>query len=228
MCRWSEEMSGIRVLVVGERLGLAQSLVLAVGQLSSTHILGPVPGLDEAWGPMAAGSVDVVVVDLDRTDGRGLDIVTSLREAWPHARLLAAGEDRGGGLAAAALAAGACGLLPVSAAGHAIVDAIRRAAAGEVVLPDEQLTSVVDRLHGDRWRRTDAVRIAALTRREIEVLTLLAEGHATSEVAERLGISAMTVQSHVKNVLAKLGVHSKVEAVRIAWRCGAVAVPVSA
>jgi len=49
----------------------------------------------------------------------------------------------------------------------------------------------------------------------------------TSEVAERLGISAMTVQSHVKNVLAKLGVHSKVEAVRIAWRCGAVAVPVS-
>jgi DNA-binding NarL/FixJ family response regulator len=221
-------MSDVRVLVVGERLGLAQSLLLAVGRVSTTRILGPVPGLDEAWGPIAAGSVDVAVVDLDRADGRGLDIVTSLREAWPQLRLLAAGEERDGELAAAALAAGACGLLLVPADPHAIVDALRRAAAGEVVLPDEQLPSVVDRLHADRWHRTDGLRIASLTRRELEVLTLVAEGQATSEVAERLGISAMTVQSHVKNVLAKLGVHSKVEAVRLAWRCGAVAVPVSA
>ena len=48
------------------------------------------------------------------------------------------------------------------------------------------------------------------------------------EIAALLGISPMTVQSHVKNVLAKLGVHSKVEAVRLAWRFGAIAMPASA
>jgi DNA-binding CsgD family transcriptional regulator len=68
----------------------------------------------------------------------------------------------------------------------------------------------------------------ALTAREFEVLQLLANGSTTGEIARLLQISPMTVQSHVKNVLAKLGVHSKVEAVRLAWRAGAIATPASA
>jgi two-component system, NarL family, nitrate/nitrite response regulator NarL len=220
-------MSEVGVLVVGERLGLAQSLLLAAGQLSGTRVLGPVPGLDDALGPISAGSIDVVVVDLDRTDGGGLEIIATLRDARPQTRILAAGEDQDQ-LAVAALAAGACGILPVSRCAHGIIDAIRRAVAGEVVLPDRRLPSVVDRLHVDAWRRTEAARIGSLTPRELEVLTLLAQGESTGGVAVRLGISSMTVQSHVKSVLAKLSVHSKLEAVRIAWRCGAIAVPASA
>ena len=56
----------------------------------------------------------------------------------------------------------------------------------------------------------------------------LSDGRSTVEIAALLGISPMTVQSHVKNVLAKLDVHSKVEAVRLAWRFGAIAMPASA
>ena len=57
---------------------------------------------------------------------------------------------------------------------------------------------------------------------------MLADGRTTQEVADALSISVMTVQSHVKNVLAKLGVHSKVEAIRFAWRSGAISMPVDA
>jgi len=57
------------------------------------------------------------------------------------------------------------------------------------------------------------------------VLRLIAEGVGTSEVARALGIAPATVQSHVKNLLAKLGVHSKVEAARVAWRVGIAGVP---
>ncbi len=57
---------------------------------------------------------------------------------------------------------------------------------------------------------------------------MLADGRTTQEVAQALSISVMTVQSHVKNVLAKLGVHSKVEAIRYAWRSGAISMPVVA
>jgi DNA-binding CsgD family transcriptional regulator len=64
--------------------------------------------------------------------------------------------------------------------------------------------------------------------RELEVLRSLSLGQSTREIAALLGISPMTVQSHVKNVLTKLGVHSKVEDVRLAWRCGAVAMPATA
>ena len=107
-------------------------------------------------------------------------------------------------------------------------DAIRRAIAGELVLPDDHLSSLVDRLRSVRAGLNGATNLDSLTARELEVLGLLSDGRSTAEIAALLGISPMTVQSHVKNVLGKLGVHSKVEAVRLAWRFGAIAMPASA
>ncbi|MGZ5129516.1 MAG: response regulator transcription factor, partial [Actinomycetota bacterium] len=100
-------------------------------------------------------------------------------------------------------------------------DAFRRARAGELVLPARDLPFLVDRLR-ERGapRRDERALLASLTGRETEILALLADGMATRDVAERLDISPLTVQSHVKNILAKLGVHTTVEAVRIAWRHG--------
>jgi DNA-binding CsgD family transcriptional regulator len=96
------------------------------------------------------------------------------------------------------------------------------------VLPDTHLTALVDLVRIQRLDRGDGSKLASLTRREREVLALLADGRTTGEVAVALSISVMTVQSHVKNVLAKLGVHSKVEAIRSAWRAGAIALPAGA
>jgi DNA-binding CsgD family transcriptional regulator len=68
----------------------------------------------------------------------------------------------------------------------------------------------------------------ALTAREREVLSLLADGTTTAEIASLLSISVPTVQCHVRNTLAKLGAHSRVEAIRAAWRSGAIALPLGA
>jgi DNA-binding CsgD family transcriptional regulator len=105
---------------------------------------------------------------------------------------------------------------------------LRRAAAGELILPASHLAALVDLVRVSRLEPNDGARLEALTRREREVLALLADGHTTQEVSDALSISVMTVQSHVKNVLAKLGVHSKVEAIRFAWRSGALTMPASA
>jgi two-component system nitrate/nitrite response regulator NarL len=100
-----------------------------------------------------------------------------------------------------------------------MLSAFRRALAGELVLPAVHLPSLVDRLRGSR-DASAADRLDFLTSREIEILRALADGSSTIEIARSLGIRPMTVQSHVKNILAKLGVHSKVEAVTLAWRLG--------
>ena len=83
-----------------------------------------------------------------------------------------------------------------------------------------ELPSLVDRLWHARARRTEHALLATLTVREREILGALADGATTAELSEELGISPATVQTHVKNVLSKLGVHSKVEAVGTAWRAG--------
>jgi DNA-binding CsgD family transcriptional regulator len=67
-----------------------------------------------------------------------------------------------------------------------------------------------------------------LTVREREILRSLAEGRSTSQIGTDLGISALTVQTLLKSILAKLGVHSKIEAITLAWRDGLAPVPTSA
>lgn len=221
-------MGDTRVLVVEEGLGLTQQLLLACRRRPSVRVLGPVVDAGEARRAVQAAPIDVVVIDLDRADGAGLDIVGAVRGSVRSVRVLIASREAGPDLAGRVLEAGASGILPLEGSAAVLVDALERAAAGELVIPDAELASVVQLLRANRAARSVETGWSCLTLREREVLGLLAEGRGTSDVAAALGISTATVQSHVKNVLAKLGVHSKVEAVRIAWRSGAVAVPASA
>jgi DNA-binding NarL/FixJ family response regulator len=211
----SAEMNGdIRVLVVDESPGLTQGLILALPRRGPVQVLGPVPDAPEALAALEEGLADLVLVGLDRSDGRGTDVVGAILDGSKRTRVLAASHRPGTDVAATALAAGACGVLP-DTRDRSLVDVFRRALAGELVLPAADLPRLVDRLLGDEHESRG---LAALTTREREILTALADGSSNPEIAIALGISPLTVQSHIKNILAKLGLHSKVEAVRFAWR----------
>jgi two-component system nitrate/nitrite response regulator NarL len=206
----------IRVLVVDEDLGLTQGLILALPQRGPVRVLGPVPDAPEALAALEEGLADLVLVDMDRADGRGAEVLGAIRDGGGRIRVLAASDQHGLDVAAAALAAGACGVLPAER-DRSLVDVFRRAHAGELVLPAADLPRLVDRLVHQRAPTHD---LSSLTARERQILASLADGMSTPEMAVALSISPLTVQSHVKNILAKLGVHSKVEAVRLAWRSG--------
>lgn len=207
----------IRVLVV-------DACPASGGSLAGFHddgveILGPVPDASAALCALDVQDVSLVLVDLDRVDGSGIETVRTIRHGATRPRVLAITGQQGSDLAAGALAAGACGVLSSEPNGETLLVSFRRALAGELVLPAIHLTSLVERLRVGR-DATAAGRLDFLTGREREILRLLADGSSTGEIAKTLGIRPMTVQSHVKNILAKLGVHSKVEAVTLAWRLG--------
>jgi DNA-binding NarL/FixJ family response regulator len=208
----------IRVLVVAADPRLTRVLARALPARGAVVVSGPVADADEAANILAADLADLAVVDLDRADGLGLDVLTTVA-AGGRGRVLAATEVDGPEVAANALSAGACGLLP-RARDRSLLDVFRRSLAGELVLPADDLSSLVDRITSADGNAGGADGLRSLTPREREILQTLAGGASTAEVAEAFGISPLTVQSHVKNILAKLGVHSKVDAVRIAWRHG--------
>jgi DNA-binding NarL/FixJ family response regulator len=218
-------MDGLTVLVVADGLAVAQDLALAFRRHASITVLGPAFDEHAAREVLADGSVDVVVVDLDRSDDLGLDLIGSLRTTAP-VPVVATSRGLDASTAAHVLAAGGSGLLPRDEEARRSIEILRSAAVGEVALPDGYLSSVVQHLHESRATLQRAA-TAGLTQREREVLTLLCEGLSTGEMAARLGVSGSTVQAHIKSVFAKLGVHSQVEAVRVAWRSG-IGVPVSA
>jgi two-component system nitrate/nitrite response regulator NarL len=163
--------------------------------------------------------ISLVLVDLDRMDDAGIEIVRQIREAADRTRVIGVTAERGPDRAAGALAAGACGVVSPEPNGESLVSVFRRALAGELILPAIHLSDLVDRLRDGRETATVCT-LEYLTTRELEILRALADGASTAEISRSLGIRPMTVQSHVKNILSKLGVHSKVEAVTLAWRFG--------
>jgi DNA-binding NarL/FixJ family response regulator len=225
-----EEMdSEIHVLVVGDRPRFAQELARLLRAGSAVSLIGLVPDAEGVASLQSSTKVNVVVVDLDRSDEQGLITLIGVCQVLTGQRVLVAtAQDDDPALGAAVVMAGASGLLPRVRTRATLEDALRRALGGELVLPDDHLASLVRQVPLGEAGDPAAAHMGSLTARELEVLRLLANGSTTSEIAMLLEISPMTVQSHVKNVLAKLGVHSKVEAVRLAWRAGTIATPASA
>ncbi len=214
----------IRALVLEQGSSFTHDLTLACRR-SGIFILGPVRDVAEAQAAALEMSVDVLIVELS---GPSVHIIREAADTLGGVRILGATDDLDPDVGAAVIAAGGTGLMPRTTSIATVVDALRRAAAGELILPDTHLAALVELVRVQRFDRSEGSKLATLTHREREVLALLADGRTTGEVAIALSISVMTVQSHVKNVLAKLGVHSKVEAIRSAWRAGAIALPAGA
>jgi DNA-binding NarL/FixJ family response regulator len=213
----------VRVLVLEQGLGVTHDLSFACRH-TGVHVLGPVQNVKEAEAAAREVPVDVLVVHLGDPSG---EMLGEAVEALGGVQVVAMTSDIDPEVGAAVIAAGGCGLMERSRDERSVPRLLRRAAAGELVLPATHLQALVEMV---RLARSDpgAERVHMLTRREKEVLALLADGQTTQDVALALSISVMTVQSHVKNVLAKLGVHSKVEAIRYAWRSGVLDMPVGA
>ena len=211
-----------RVLVVDDHEVFSDAVAMLLERQPDVHLLGSARDAEEAIRmiDVSADQPDVVLMDLDLPGLDGIQATRRIRELSPDAKVVVLTGGMDPEAIADALAAGACGYVPKSRAVDELMDVVRRAAAGEIVMPEqdlapvlEQLRSVNDPPHGERLLRR-------LTPRETEILTWLARGQTTTQAAGHLGISALTVQSHVKSILAKLGVHSKIEAVTFAWRHG--------
>jgi DNA-binding NarL/FixJ family response regulator len=214
--------STLTVVVVETGATLTHELTLAC-RGHRVAVLGPVRTPEDVRSSVAAA--DRVVIVTEPTPSAFLrELVGSL----PGVRVLAMTDPGDPSLSAEVIAAGAAGVLERGADRRVLVDGLRRAFAGELVLPAAHLSAVLDLVDSTRAIDANRDRMRTLTRREREILSLLAQGRTTNDIARSLSISALTVQSHVKNLLAKLGVHSKVEAIRYAWRSGVLEIPVGA
>ena len=211
----------VRVLVVDEivRRGLSPYLE---GR-SDVSVVGPAADVEAAVRLCRGDRIDVVLVDIDGPGPAGLEAIRRLRAECPQVKVMALSAFGATDLIVEALIAGASGYAQPSGGIEELVQMIRRAALGEMVMPAGNLVHVLDELHQNRPRAQIQQRaLKNLTAREMEVLRELAACRDTAQIADALGISPLTVQTHVKNILAKLGVHSKVQAVTLALREGVV------
>lgn len=210
-----------RVFIVDDHAVLADALATLLSREEGISVVGTANDAGGARANVARLLPDVVLMDQYLPDTTGVALTAALRHELPELVVLMLTSDASDETMLAAIEAGASGYLLKDQPAGVVVDAVRRAAAGETLIP----TSVVQRLLAFR-REQDAARrraereTPALTPRERSVLALMDRGLTAKAVAEHLGISWDTARDHIQNVIEKLGVHSKPEAVYRARELG--------
>jgi NarL family two-component system response regulator LiaR len=211
----------LRVLVVDDHQMFADALVALLEVEDDVEVIGAVGSGEEALVVCGPGRPDVVLMDIDLPGMDGIQATKGVLRICPHARVVGISAMRDPQLLARTIAAGASGFVPKTRAAEELIRAVRAAAAGEMVLPEGDLAPVLERLRNAAERTADVdARFGNMTSREIEVMQAFADGLSTEDVATRFGVGVRTVRSHVENVLMKLGVHSKLEAVLLGLRAG--------
>jgi len=173
----------------------------------------------------AEHAVNVAIVDLSLPDGSGTDLIRELRSSHPRAMALVLSATTDKEHLASAIEAGAAGVMHKSAPMSDLVEAVRRLAVGEQLLSQQEVIEALRFIGRVREIHREAqFAIDRLTPREREVLQALAEGWSDREIAARLHVGVGTVHSHVTNILSKLEVSSRLQALVFAVRHGVVTI----
>ena len=212
-----------RLLLVEDHASFRQTLALVFDQQPDFQVVAQAGTLAEARRVMRGREADLGVIDLALPDGEGIELIEEIREANPEfaALVLTASLDRAEH--ARAIEAGAVGVLHKSTDVDEIMDTARRVMAGETLISPEELVEMLILAGQSREEEREArASIEQLTRREMQVLKALAEGLTNKEIAERLHMSVDTERTHMMNILSKLGVHSRLQALLFAARYGLI------
>ncbi|QFG24134.1 response regulator transcription factor [Actinomadura sp. WMMB 499] len=209
-------MRPIRVLIVDDHTLFAEALAARLGREPDLVILPIASDARRALALTATERPQVVVLDMTLGAESGLDVLDRLRESEPDVRVVVLTAMSELDVLVQAVRRGAVGWLSKTESAELVARVIRSAARKGGWIPPELLGEVLRRLTADG----DEERLPELTPREREVLQCMVDGLGRAEIAERLGLSANTVRTHTQNLLAKLGMHSALEAITLAMRAG--------
>jgi DNA-binding NarL/FixJ family response regulator len=206
-----------RVLLVDDHALLTDSLSRLLDGEPDLEVVGVAGSVAEAK-QLARERMDVVLMDYRLPDGTGAEATRAIKARWPSARVVMLTAVHDDETVLESIQAGADGYLTKDRAVEDVVAAVRAARAGETLLPRSVIVGIAQRVASAQDRPPDRPAMEPLTPRELEVLRALSEGLATPDICERLSISRNTLRTHVQNIMTKLHVHSKLEAVTVALR----------
>jgi DNA-binding NarL/FixJ family response regulator len=167
--------------------------------------------------------VEVAVVDLALPDGDGLELIEHFTLTEPQIMTLVLSASLEPVRFARAVEAGAAGVLHKATPIKDLVAAVRRLKSGEALLSQDEILEMLRVVSRERQQKQEVLRaIERLTPREIELLRALAEGLESKEIAEKMNITVETERTHMVNILHKLGVHSRLQALVFAARHGLI------
>jgi DNA-binding NarL/FixJ family response regulator len=217
-----EPSERIRVLVVDDHALFLQGLETVLNVETDITVVGRAGDGSEAVTLATDTTPDIVLMDVRMPRRSGIEATSAIKETVPSTKIVMLTMSDDEGDLYDAIKAGAVGYLLKSIPPHEVADAIRAVAGGQSLINPSMASKLITEF-ASMARQTDdrpRVPLPHLTARELEVLKLVAKGKANRDIARQLFISENTVKNHVRNILDKLQLHSRMEAVMYAVREG--------
>ena len=210
----------IKLLIVDDHQMFREGIRNRLQQEPDMEVLGEAASADEVFALMEHIEPTVVITDIRMPIVSGIELTKVIRERWPEVKIIVlSGYDYDQYVIALAKL-GVDGYLLKDSAQDELVSALRKVAAGGVVLPPEIASKVIK-----SYASSSPVKdreVWDLTVRELDVLEHLYQGLRNADIAGRLSISTRTVETHVGNIISKLGAQSRADAARIAFERGMI------
>lgn len=203
-------MKPIRVLIVDDHAMVRKGLVAFLKNQPELDLVGEACDGREAIDACVQNHPDVILMDLVMPEMGGVAATRAIHQRWPHVQVIALTSFQDKELVQDALQAGAIGYLLKNVSGEELAEAIHQAHSGRPTLAPEAVQALIQ-----PPSEVESLS-ASLTRREHEVLSLLVKGMSNPEIAGKLFISRATVKVHISNILSKLGVANRAEAISLA------------
>jgi DNA-binding NarL/FixJ family response regulator len=205
------------VLLVDDHALVTQALEAMLGREPDIEVVGRASTVAEGIALARSTTPDVILLDYDLPDGDGVSAARQILAERPETKVVMLTATTTDLVLVEAIEAGCAGFVPKREAVEEVVAAVRAAHAGEAPISPELLARLLPQM-----RRASGRAVFDLTRRETQILRLLAEGLSNEAVADELELAVGTVRTHIQHVIKKVGARSKLEALAIATREGLV------
>jgi len=208
----------IRILIADDHGVLRAGLRALLNTEPDMEVVGEAADGDEVIRRVSALNPDIVLMDLSMSNTGGIQATRQLKEKYPDISVLILTVHDDDNLLHEAIQSGASGYILKRAVGTELINAIHSISRGELYIHPAMTRALLSRSsEPTEVKRSEEV---TLTRRELDVLRLIARGYSNRQTATQLKISVRTVESHRANLMAKLDLHSRVELVRYAAEHG--------
>ena len=212
------------ILIVDDHPFFREGLKSLLAKQSTYEVAGEAGSGEEGLRKAKEIRPDLVIMDIGLPDVSGIEVTRNIREILAETRVVILSMHLKIEYITKAFRAGATGYITKESATERLLECLESVSKGEYFIDPSLAHEVVESLmksDEEEVKSADAG-YATLTRREKEIMCLLAEGLSTTEIGEKLFISRKTVENHRSNILSKLNLHSTVELVRYAARYGLI------